>query len=182
MPVTVVPTKLPEVLLIEPAVFADARGSFFESFNAREFAQATGLERTFVQDNHSTSAPGVLRGLHYQLGHPQGKLLRVVRGAIFDVAVDLRRSSPRFGQWVGVTLSAEDRRQLWIPEGFGHGFAVVGGEAEVLYKTTEYRYAEGERTIRWDDPAIGITWPLTGAPILSAKDADAVGLDQAEVY
>src|SRR6478609_4938725 len=182
MPVTVVPTALPEVFILEPALFADARGSFFESFHAREFAQATGLVREFVQDNHSTSAPGVLRGLHYQLVKPQGKLLRVVRGRIFDVAVDLRRSSPRFGQWVGVTLSAEDRRQLWIPEGFGHGFAVIGEEAEVLYKTTEYRYAEHERTIRWDDPTLKISWLVAGTPILSAKDADAVLLDQAEVY
>jgi|SRR5437868_12580766 len=182
MPVTAVPTVLPEVLVLEPALFSDARGSFYESFNARDFAQATGLERQFVQDNHSRSAPGVLRGLHYQVVRPQGKLIRVVRGAIFDVAVDLRKDSPRFGKWVGVTLSAEDRKQLWIPEGFGHGFVVVGDEAEVLYKTTEYRFAEHERTILWNDPALGITWPLQGAPTLSAKDAAAVRFDQAEVY
>jgi dTDP-4-dehydrorhamnose 3,5-epimerase len=182
MPVTAVPTRLPEVLLLEPALFSDARGSFYESFNARDFAQATGLERQFVQDNHSRSVPGVLRGVHYQVVRPQGKLIRVVRGEIYDVAVDLRRDSPRFGQWVGVTLSAEDRRQLWIPEGFGHGFVVVGGEAEVLYKTTEYRVAEHERTILWNDPALGITWPLQGAPMLSAKDAAGVRFEQAEVY
>jgi dTDP-4-dehydrorhamnose 3,5-epimerase len=182
MPITVAPTVLPEVLLLEPPLFADARGSFYESFNARDFAAATGLTPVFVQDNHSRSGPGVLRGLHYQLGRPQGKLLRVVRGAIFDVAVDLRRDSPRFGKWVGVTLSAEDRKQLWIPEGFGHGFVVVGGEAEVLYKTTAYRYAEGERTIRWNDATLGIQWPLVGAPVLSAKDAEGVPFAEAEVY
>jgi dTDP-4-dehydrorhamnose 3,5-epimerase len=182
MPVTAVPTVLPEVLLLVPELFADARGSFYESFNARDFARATGLERHFVQDNQSRSAPGVLRGVHYQVVRPQGKLIRVVRGEIYDVAVDLRRDSPRFGKWVGVTLSAEDRKQLWIPEGFGHGFVVVGGEAEVLYKTTEYRFAEHERTILWNDPKLGIAWPQQGAPTLSAKDAAGARFDGAEVY
>ncbi|HTK56222.1 MAG TPA: dTDP-4-dehydrorhamnose 3,5-epimerase [Gemmatimonadales bacterium] len=182
MPVTVHPTSLPEVLILEPAVFADARGAFSESFNARDFAQATGLAREFVQDNHSTSVTGVLRGLHYQVVRPQGKLVRVVRGKIFDVAVDLRRDSPRFGKWAGVMLSAEDHRQLWVPEGFGHGFYVVEGPADVLYKTTDYRYAEHERSLLWNDQALGIEWPLSGAPVLSAKDAAGVPLSQAEVY
>lgn len=183
MPVTIHPTALPEVLLVEPAVFRDDRGSFSESFNAREFAQAAGLERQWVQDNHSRSVQGVLRGLHYQLVKPQGKLLRVVAGKIFDVAVDLRKDSPRFGRWVGVTLSADDPRQLWVPEGFGHGFYVVEGPADVLYKTTDFRYAEHERSLLWNDPAIGITWPTAGgAPILSPKDAAAPTLAAAEVY
>jgi dTDP-4-dehydrorhamnose 3,5-epimerase len=182
MPVTVHPTALPEVLILEPAVFSDDRGFFSESFNALEFARATGIEREFVQDNHSRSAAGVLRGLHYQVTRPQGKLVRVVRGRIFDVAVDLRRDSPRFGQWAGVMLSEEDRRQLWVPEGFGHGFYVVDGPADVLYKTTEYRFAEHERSLLWNDPAIGILWPLTGAPLLSVKDAAATRLGDADVY
>lgn len=182
MSLTVHPTALPGVLLIEPAVFRDERGAFSESFNARSFVAATGLTTQFVQDNHSRSATGVLRGLHYQLVHPQGKLIRVVRGKIFDVAVDLRRSSPHFGKWVGVTLSEDDPRQLWVPEGFGHGFYVVEGPADVLYKTTEYRFAEHERSILWNDAGLGISWPLAGAPILSAKDAAAERLDDAEVY
>jgi dTDP-4-dehydrorhamnose 3,5-epimerase len=182
MPVTLLPTSLPEVLILEPALFADARGSFSESFNAREFAEATGIERLFVQDNQSRSLTGVLRGLHYQVVRPQGKLVRVVRGRIFDVAVDLRRDSPRFGQWTGVMLSEEDRRQLWVPEGFGHGFYVVDGPADVLYKTTEYRFAEHERSLLWSDPALGIRWPLAGVPVVSEKDGAAVLLAQAEVY
>jgi dTDP-4-dehydrorhamnose 3,5-epimerase len=182
MPVQVHPTALPEVLLVEPTVFRDDRGSFTESFNAREFAEGTGIERTWVQDNHSRSVTGVLRGLHYQVVRPQGKLIRVVAGKIFDVAVDLRKDSPRFGKWVGVTLSADDPRQLWVPEGFGHGFYVMEGPAEVLYKTTEFRHAEHERSLLWNDPAIGIEWPTTGAPILSPKDAAAPPLAEAEVY
>jgi dTDP-4-dehydrorhamnose 3,5-epimerase len=182
MPYTVTATALPGVLLLAPRFFADARGSFYESYNDAAFTAATGLERRFVQDNHSTSVRGVLRGLHYQLVRPQGKLVRVVRGEVFDVAVDLRRASPTFGRWVGVRLSAEDRRQLWVPEGFGHGFVVTSESAEVLYKTTEYWLPEHERSIRWDDPALGIDWPLDGAPLLAAKDAAAPGLDAAVVY
>jgi dTDP-4-dehydrorhamnose 3,5-epimerase len=172
------------VLVLEPRVFGDARGSFFESYSDRAFTEATGLERRFVQDNHSTSVQGVLRGLHYQLVRPQGKLLRVVRGEIFDVAVDLRRDSPTFKQWVGTTLSAEDRRQIWIPEGFGHGFLVTSPEAEVLYKTTEVWMPEHDRSLRWDEPALGIDWPLKGAslPTLAARDATAPGLDAAELF
>jgi len=182
MPVKVHPTALPEVLLVEPAVFRDDRGSFSESFNAREFAEATGIDRLWVQDNHSRSVQGVLRGLHYQLVKPQGKLIRVIAGKIFDVAVDLRKDSPRFGKWVGVTLAADDARQLWVPEGFGHGFYVIEGPADVLYKTTDFRHAEQERSIIWNDPAIGIEWPTTGAPKLSPKDAAAPRLAEAEVY
>lgn len=182
MPYTVAPTELPEVLILEPKVFADPRGFVFESFNAREFARATGLSRTFVQDNHSRSAGGVLRGLHYQIQQPQGKLVRVLAGAIFDVAVDLRRSSPTFGRWTGVCLSAEDRRQLWIPEGFGHGFLVTSESAEVLYKVTEYWAPEHERSVRWDDPTIGIAWPHAGEPLIAAKDAAACRLADADLY
>jgi len=181
MSLTVQQTTLPGVLVIEPTVFRDERGAFSESFNARNFAAATGVDARFVQDNHSRSAPGVLRGLHYQLVHPQGKLIRVVRGKIFDVAVDLRRGSSHFGRWVGVTLAEDDPRQLWIPEGFGHGFYVIDGPADVLYKTTEYRHAEHERSIRWDDPTLGISWPLAGVPILSAKDAAGAWFAEAEV-
>jgi len=182
MPYTVTPTALPEVLILEPKVFGDARGFFFESFNARDFAQATGLDVAFVQDNHSKSAKGVLRGLHYQIQHPQGKLVRVTAGSVFDVAVDLRRSSPHFGRWVGVELSAENHRQLWVPPGFGHGFVVTSDSAEFLYKTTDYWYPEFERSLIWNDPAVGIQWPLHGAPLLAAKDAAAPGLAQAEVF
>lgn len=179
----VTPTRLPEVLLLEPAVFGDARGFFFESFNARAFAEAIGREVSFVQDNHSRSMPNVVRGLHYQLRHPQGKLVRVAVGEIFDVAVDLRRGSPRFGEWVGVRLSAENRRQLWVPEGFAHGFVSTGAtHAEVLYKTTDYWFADDERCIAWNDPDIGIDWPLAGPPILSDKDARGVALRHAEVF
>lgn len=182
MAYTVTPTSLPGVLVLEPQLFADARGSFFESHSDRAFTEATGLERRFVQDNHSTSVQGVLRGLHYQVVRPQGKLLRVVRGAIFDVAVDLRRDSPTFKEWVGTTISAEDRRQIWVPEGFGHGFLVMSGEAEVLYKTTEFWMPEHDRSLRWDEPALGIEWPLTGAPLLAAKDAAAPGIEAAELF
>jgi dTDP-4-dehydrorhamnose 3,5-epimerase len=175
-------TAIPEVLIIEPKVFGDARGFFFESFNQRAFAQATGLTLNFVQDNHSRSAQGVLRGLHYQIRQPQGKLLRVVRGSVFDVSVDVRRSSPTFGQWVGVELSESNHRQLWVPPGFAHGFLVTSESADVLYKTTDYYAPEHERCIAWDDPAIGIQWPLDGAPQLSAKDRVGQLLAQAETF
>ena len=175
-------TAIPDVVILEPKVFGDERGFFFESFNARQFREATGLERSFVQDNHSKSAKNVLRGLHYQLHQPQGKLVRVVQGAVFDVAVDLRRSSSTFGHWVGVMLSAENRRQLWVPEGFAHGFLVVSDSAEFLYKTTDYWYPEHERTLLWSDPALGIAWPLAEAPTLAAKDAAGVPLAAAATY
>ena len=183
MPYTVTPTAIPEVLVLEPKVFGDARGFFFESFNARDFAQATGLNVEFVQDNHSKSARGVLRGLHYQIQHAQGKLVRVVQGEVFDVAVDLRRASPSFGRWVGVHLSADNKKQLWVPPGFAHGFVVLSESAEFLYKTTDYWYPEHERSLLWSDPAIGIEWPLNGAqPLLAAKDAAAFKLNDAEVF
>lgn len=182
MPYTVTPTDLPEVLQLQPKVFGDARGFFFESFNAREFREATGLERDFVQDNHSLSAKGVLRGLHYQIRHPQGKLVRVTQGEVFDVAVDLRRSSPNFGRSTTVLLSSENKRQLWIPEGFAHGFVVLSETAEFLYKTTDYWHAEHERSLLWNDPALGIAWPLTAPPILAPKDASGRPLADAEVF
>lgn len=178
----VTPTILPEVLIIEPKVFGDARGFFFESFNERAFHQATGLAANFVQDNHSRSAQWVLRGLHFQLKQPQGKLVRVVRGSVFDVAVDLRRSSPTFGRWVGVELSESNHRQLWIPPGFGHGFLVTSESADFLYKTTDYYAPEHERCIAWNDPAIGIEWPLAAPPVLSGKDQQGQSLAHAEVY
>ena len=160
-----------DVLLIEPKVFGDERGFFFESFNQNAFNKATGLAVNFVQDNHSKSARNVLRGLHYQIQQPQGKLVRVTAGEVFDVAVDIRRSSPTFGQWVGEILSADNKRQLWVPPGLAHGFVVLSESAEFLYKTTDYYAPEHERCIRWNDPAIGIDWPLYGDPVLSAKDA-----------
>ncbi len=175
-------TDLPDVLIIEPKVFGDDRGFFYESFNERRFAELTGTSPRFVQDNHSRSSRNVLRGLHYQIRQPQGKLVRVTAGEVFDVAVDMRRSSPTFGRWVGVTLSAENKRQLWIPEGFAHGFVVTSESAEFLYKTTDYWAPEYERSVRWDDPAIGITWPLQGAPLLSAKDQAGVPLSEAEAF
>ncbi len=178
----IIPTAIPDVLIIEPKVFCDARGFFCESYNERAFAQATGLELNFVQDNHSRSAKGVLRGLHYQLKQAQGKLVRVVRGSVFDVAVDLRKSSPTFGHWVGVALSADNHRQLWVPAGFAHGFLVTSESADFLYKTTDYYAPEQERCIAWNDPAIGIQWPLAGAPVLSGKDQQGQLLAQAEVY
>lgn len=172
------PTALDGVLLIEPKVFGDERGFFFESFNAREFALATGIDCQFVQDNHSKSAQNVLRGLHYQVGKAQGKLVRVVQGEVFDVAVDLRKSAKTFGQWAGVRLSAENKKQLWIPEGFAHGFLVLSETAEFLYKTTDYYDPASERCLRWDDPAVGVAWPLpAGGLLLSAKDR--LGLDLA---
>lgn len=171
---------IPDVLVLEPRVFNDARGFFFESFNQDVFEAATGLSRRFVQDNHSRSAKGVLRGLHYQVTQPQGKLVRVCAGEIFDVAVDVRRTSPTFGRWVGVVLSAENKRQMWIPEGFAHGFLTLSDSADVLYKATDYYAPHHERCIRWDDPAVGITWPGGMTPLLSAKDANGVSLDDAE--
>ena len=178
----VIATDLPEVMIIEPKVFGDARGFFFESFNARAFAEATGVALPFVQDNHSRSAQGVLRGLHYQIQQAQGKLVRVVRGSVFDVAVDVRRSSPNFGRWVGVELSEDNHRQLWVPPGFAHGFLVLSASADFLYKTTDYYAPEHERCVLWNDPAIGIDWPLPGEPLLSGKDQAGVLLKDAEVF
>ena len=177
----VTPTTLPEVLLIEPKVFGDERGFFFESWNRRAFA-AAGIDAEFVQDNHSRSGRGVLRGLHYQIEHAQGKLVRVTEGEVFDVAVDLRRSSPSFGRSVGVVLSATNRRMLWIPPGFAHGFVVLSESAEFLYKATDYWHPQHERTLLWSDPALHIDWPLAGAPTLAAKDAAGMLLADAEVY
>ncbi|UTY57915.1 dTDP-4-dehydrorhamnose 3,5-epimerase [Massilia sp. erpn] len=178
----VLPTVLDGVLLIEPAVFGDDRGFFYESFNARRFAELSGVQADFVQDNHSRSAKGVLRGLHYQIQQTQGKLVRVTAGAVFDVAVDLRKSSPTFGRWAGVELSAENKRQLWVPPGFAHGFVVTSDYAEFLYKTTDYYAPEHERTVIWNDPAIGIEWPLDGAPLLSGKDQQGRRLADADVF
>lgn len=178
----VTPTALPEVLLLEPPVFGDARGWFMESWNARTFRKAAGFDATFVQDNHSYSTRDVLRGIHYQVVRPQGKLVRVASGAVFDVAVDLRRSSPRFGRWVGYELSARNRLQMWIPPGFGHGFLVLSDAADFLYKTTDYWAGQYDRALRWDDPTIAIEWPLRGPPVLAAKDAQAPLLDAAETF
>ena len=182
MPYTVTPTAIPEVLILEPQVFGDARGFFFESFNQRDFADKTGVDLSFVQDNHSKSAQGVLRGLHYQIQHPQGKLVRVVQGRVFDVVVDLRQSSPTLGQWVGVYLDAQKHQQLWVPPGFAHGFVVLSETAEFLYKTTDYWYPTHERSLRWDDPTVGITWPMQGQPLLAAKDAAAAMWAEAEKF
>ena len=176
------PTALPEVLILEPKTFGDDRGFFYESFNARDFAQCTGVNANFVQDNHSKSAKGVLRGLHYQIQHPQGKLVRVVSGEVFDVAVDVRKESANFGRWIGVHLSADNKRQLWIPEGFAHGFLVLSESAEFLYKTTDYWYPEHDRSIVWNDTDIGIEWPLDGPPRLSKKDEVAASLRDAVVF
>jgi dTDP-4-dehydrorhamnose 3,5-epimerase len=180
----VVPTSLPEVLILEPKVFGDERGFFMESWNARTFREAAGVNVEFVQDNHSRSAKNVLRGIHYQVVKPQGKLVRVVSGAVFDVAVDLRKSSPNFGKWAGVELSAENKRQLWVPPGFGHAFLVLSEYADFLYKTTEYWIKEHDRSLRWDDQTVGIRWPLAAGatPVLAGKDAAAPGLAIAEVY
>lgn len=175
-------TALPGVLIIEPTVFGDDRGFFYESFNQKRFAELTSITRDFVQDNHSKSAKGVLRGLHYQIQQAQGKLVRVTAGEVFDVAVDIRKSSPTFGQWVGVVLSATNKRQLWIPEGFAHGFMVTSENAEFLYKTTDYWAPEFERSILWNDPAIGIDWPLDGEPLLSGKDKVGALLANADVF
>ena len=170
---TVTPTAIPDVLLLEPRVFADDRGAFFESFNARAFATAVGREVAFVQDNQSTSRRHVLRGLHYQEPNPQGKLVRALAGAIYDVAADIRPGSPTFGRWVGVELTADNRRQLWVPEGLAHGFLVLSESADVLYKTTDFYAPACEQCLRWDDPALGIRWPLSAPPVLSPRDAAA---------
>lgn len=178
----VTPTAIPDVLVIEPRVFGDARGFFYESFNQNAFRQATGLSLNFVQDNHSRSARGVLRGLHYQIEQPQGKLVRVVRGAVFDVVVDIRWRSPTFGQWVGMELTEDNHKQLWVPPGFAHGFIVTSDSADFLYKTTDYYAPQHERCIAWNDPAIGIEWPAGAAPQLSAKDLAGKPLASAEVF
>lgn len=178
----VIPSAIPDVLLIEPQVFGDERGFFFESYNQKAWQETTGVSRVFVQDNHSRSGRGVLRGIHYQLGRPQGKLVRVVSGEVFDVAVDLRRSSPTFGQWVGEMLSAENKRQIWVPEGFGHAFLVLSDSADFLYKTTEYYSPEDERCIAWNDGDLGIRWPEGIAPRLSGKDSVGISFAQAELY
>ncbi len=182
MPYSVTPTSLPEVLILEPQVFGDSRGFFFESYNARDFARVTGQDVLFVQDNHSKSAKNVLRGLHYQIDHPQGKLVRVTRGAVFDVAVDMRRSSPHFGRWDGVVLSDENKRQLWIPPGFAHGFVTLSDSAEFLYKTTDYWYPEHERCLLWNDPSVGVTWPIEAPPLLAAKDMTGKPLSEAATF
>jgi dTDP-4-dehydrorhamnose 3,5-epimerase len=181
MPYQVMQTPLEGVLVLEPKVFGDARGFFFESFNARDFAQATGLDVAFVQDNHSKSAKGVLRGLHYQVQYAQAKLVRVTQGAVFDVAVDIRQGSPTFGKWVGQELSAENKKQLWIPAGLAHGFLVTSESAEFLYKTTDYYHPEFERSLLWNDPALNINWPLLALdapPLLASKDAQAPTLEK----
>ena len=178
----VVTTDLPGVLIIEPKVFGDERGFFYESFNAKAFKEATGLETNFVQDNHSRSQKGVLRGLHYQLENTQGKLVRVTAGEVLDVTVDIRRSSPHFGKWVAVRLSAENHRQLWVPEGFAHGFVVLSDFAEFLYKTTDYYTPSAERSIRWDDPDLAIDWQLDEVPQLSGKDQAAAFFKDADVF
>lgn len=177
-----IPAAIPDVLIIEPKVFGDERGYFFESFNRRQFAELTGRDVNFVQDNHSRSVKNVLRGLHYQIQHPQGKLVRVVQGAVFDVAVDIRKSSPTFGQHVAVKLSAENKRMLWIPEGFAHGFVVLSETAEFLYKTTDYWAPEFERCIAWNDKILKIEWPIDGSPEISAKDAQGQDFAAAEVF
>ncbi len=177
-----IPTAIPDVIIIEPQVFGDARGFFYESFNARKFAEMTGCSGEFVQDNHSRSAKNVLRGLHYQIQQAQGKLVRATVGAVYDVVVDIRKSSATFGKWVGVELSAENKRMLWVPAGFAHGFVVTSDYAEFLYKTTDYWAPEFERSILWNDPELGINWPLDDEPLLSGKDAKGTPLAQAEVY
>lgn len=176
------PTAIQDVVVLEPRVFRDDRGFFFESFNQEVFSKAIGRNVSFVQDNHSCSAKHVLRGLHYQIRQPQGKLVRVITGTIFDVVVDIRQASPTFGQWAGEILSAENKKQLWVPEGFAHGFLVLSDQAEVLYKTTEYWFPEHERCIIWNDASIGIKWPIDGRPILSVKDARGAALADAEVF
>ena len=178
----VTPTAIPDVLIIEPKVFGDARGFFFESFNQKAFNEATGTNYQFVQDNHSRSSKGVLRGLHYQIQQPQGKLVRVARGAVFDAAVDIRKSSPTFGQWAGVELREDNNKQLWVPPGFAHGFLVLSDSADVLYKTTDYYAPEQERCIAWNDPAINIEWHMAAQPILSAKDQQGISLGDSEFF
>jgi dTDP-4-dehydrorhamnose 3,5-epimerase len=178
----VIKTKIPEVLIFEPRVFGDERGFFFESFNQQKFIEAAGLDIHFVQDNHSKSVKNVLRGLHYQIEQTQGKLVRVTQGEVFDVAVDMRASSPTFGQWVGTHLSAENKRQMWIPPGFAHGFLVLSDTAEFLYKTTDFYAPQFECCVKWDDPTISIEWPLQGMPILSAKDSQGLSLQAASKF
>ncbi len=175
-------TSIPDLLLVEPKVFGDDRGFFFESFNQKVWTELTGVTAGFVQDNHSRSAKNVLRGLHYQVVRPQGKLVRVVHGEVFDVAVDIRRDSPTFGQWLGELLSAENKKQLWVPEGFAHGFLVLSDFAEFLYKTTDYWYPEYERSIVWNDPDLAIEWPIDGEPLLAVKDREGKPFKEAEVY
>ena len=178
----VIQTAIPDLLIVEPKVFGDDRGFFFESFNRRKFAELTGYDVDFVQDNHSRSAKNVLRGLHYQIQHPQGKLVRVVQGAVLDIAVDIRKSSPTFGQHVAIELSADNKFMFWIPEGFAHGFLVLTETAEFLYKTTDYWFPEHERCIRWDDPTLAIDWKLRVAPVVSGKDAQGKSLSEAELF
>ncbi|MGK7943343.1 MAG: dTDP-4-dehydrorhamnose 3,5-epimerase [Microcystaceae cyanobacterium] len=178
----VIKTKISDVLIIEPRVFGDDRGFFYESYNSQQFAEQTGISPTFVQDNHSRSSKNVLRGLHYQIQKPQGKLVRVVIGEVFDVAVDLRKSSATFGQWVGCHLSAENKRQFWVPEGFAHGFIVLSETADFLYKTTNYYAPEFDRTLRWDDPKIAIDWPISETPILSVKDQKGKLFPEGDIY
>ena len=182
MPYDVIQTAIPDVLILEPKVFGDSRGFFFESFSAKDFANVTGLDVNFVQDNHSKSTKGVLRGLHYQLQQAQGKLVRVTQGAVFDVAVDIRKSSPTFGKWVGCELSDTNHRQFWVPAGFAHGFVVISESADFLYKTTDYYAPAYERCIAWNDPSIGVDWPSDINPLLSAKDQQGVSLAAAEVF
>ena len=178
----IIPTAIPDVLIIEPKVFGDERGFFYESFNQKAFEQTVGQSVNFVQDNHSKSVKNVLRGLHYQIQQPQGKLVRVVQGEVFDVAVDIRKSSPTFGKWLGEILSAENKKQLWVPEGFAHGFVVLSETAEFLYKTTDFYAPEYERSVAWNDPDIAIAWPIQVAPTLSAKDQQAKSLLSAEHF
>jgi dTDP-4-dehydrorhamnose 3,5-epimerase len=178
----VIQTEIPDLLILEPKVFGDARGFFIESFNAKTFHEVTGLDVEFVQDNHSRSSKGVLRGLHYQIEQPQGKLVRVVRGSVFDVAVDLRKSSPTFGRWVGVELTEENNRQFWIPPGFAHGFVVLSDVADFLYKTTEYYAPQHERSLLWNDSELAITWPMVSGLKLSNKDQEGMPLNQCEVF
>ena len=178
----VVRTAIPDVLILEPEVFGDERGFFLESYNKRVLKDAAGIAQDFVQDNHSRSARNVLRGLHYQVRQPQGKLMRVVQGAVFDVAVDIRKSSPTFGKWAGFELSAENKRVAWVPEGFAHGFLVLSESADFLYKATAYFAPESERTISWNDPDLGVAWPLQGVPVLSDKDRQGVAFGSAEIY
>lgn len=178
----VTPSAIADVLIIEPNVFGDDRGFFFESFNQKEWLEKTGLERTFVQDNHSRSVKGVLRGLHYQIQQPQGKLVRVVLGEVFDVAVDIRRASATFGKWVGIHLSQENKKQLWVPEGFAHGFVVLSDVAEFLYRTTDYWAPQHERCIKWNDPELGIEWPVDYQPVLSDKDSKGSLFKDADLF
>ena len=178
----VTPTRIPDVLIIEPKIFGDDRGFFFESFNKKAFEESAGITADFVQDNHSKSAKGVLRGLHYQIKQPQGKLVRVISGEVLDVAVDIRKSSDTFGQWTGVTLSAENKRQLWVPEGFAHGFIVLSDTAEFLYKTTDYYAPEHERCIQWDDTDLAINWQYSNEPLVSEKDAQGLSFKDADLF